>query len=48
MKVGWVVPGGKYWVDLALENLLNATYREPGSGTDGSGLNAILSAGARF
>ncbi len=48
MKVGWIVPGGKYWVDLALENLLNATYREPGSGTDGSGLNAILSAGARF
>jgi hemoglobin/transferrin/lactoferrin receptor protein len=48
MKIGWVVPGGKYWVDLALENLLNATYREPGSGTDGSGLNAILSAGARF
>ena len=48
VKIGWVVPGGKYWVDLALENLLNATYREPGSGTDGSGLNAILSAGARF
>lgn len=48
IKIGWIVPGGKYWVDLALENLLNATYREPGSGTDGSGLNAILSAGARF
>jgi outer membrane receptor protein involved in Fe transport len=47
-KIGWVMPGGKYWVDLALENLLNHTYREPGSGIDGSGINAILSAGARF
>lgn len=47
-KVGWVMPGGKYWVDLALENLLNHSYREPGSGIDGSGINAILSAGARF
>ena len=39
---------GRYWVDLALENLLNHSYREPGSGIDGSGINAILSAGARF
>ncbi len=47
-KIGWVIPGGKYWVDLTVENLLNASYREPGSGTDGSGINAILAAGARF
>ena len=47
-KVGWVIPGGKYWVDLGVENLLNATYREPGSGIDGSGLNLILAVGARF
>lgn len=48
LKVGWVMPGGKYWVDLGLENLLNRSYREPGSGIDGSGINAILAAGARF
>lgn len=47
-KIGWVVPGGKYWVDLGAENILDATYREPGSGIDGSGLNLILAAGARF
>lgn len=47
-KIGWLIAGGKYWVDLTVENLLNASYREPGSGTDGSGINAILSAGARF
>ncbi len=48
LKVGWVIPGGKYWVDLGVENLLNRSYREPGSGIDGSGLNLIASAGARF
>ena len=47
-KIGWVLSGGKYWVDLTVENLLNRSYREPGSGIDGSGINAILSAGARF
>lgn len=48
LKVGWVKPGGKYWVDLGIENLLNRSYREPGTGIDGSGLNLIASAGARF
>ncbi len=48
LKVGWVKTGGKYWVDLAVENIFNTTYREPGSGTDGSGMNLILGAGARF
>jgi hemoglobin/transferrin/lactoferrin receptor protein len=48
LKVGWAMPNGKYWVDLTLENLLNRSYREPGSGTDGSGINLIASAGARF
>lgn len=47
-KVGWAMPNGKYWVDLAVENLLNRSYREPGSGLDGSGINLIASAGARF
>jgi hemoglobin/transferrin/lactoferrin receptor protein len=47
-KIGWLISGGKYWIDLTVENLLNASYREPGSGTDGSGINAILAAGARF
>lgn len=48
LKVGWVIPGGKYWIDLGVENLLDRSYREPGSGIDGSGLNLILAAGARF
>lgn len=47
-KIGWVMPGGKFWVDLTIENFLDHSYREPGSGIDGSGINAILAAGARF
>jgi hypothetical protein len=48
MMAGWLSSNGKYRVQAGLENISNATYRDVGSGTDGAGINGILSAGARF
>jgi outer membrane receptor protein involved in Fe transport len=45
---GWRSANGKYHVEAGIENIANATYRDVGSGTDGAGINGVLSAGARF
>lgn len=48
IKAGWSLPKERFWVVAAIENALNHTYRQVGSGVDGPGINAVLSAGARF
>lgn len=46
--VGWLNNDGTKHVNLFIENIGNRTYREPGSGADGVGLNIGLNAGVRF
>jgi hemoglobin/transferrin/lactoferrin receptor protein len=48
LKAGWRSPGRNLRIDGTLENLLNHTYREVGSGTDGSGFAAVVRVTARY
>ena len=47
LKAGWKA-GRNLRVDAALENLLNHSYREVGSGIDGAGLSGVLRITARY
>ena len=46
-KAGWA-PNRSLRVDAAVENLLDHTYREVGSGIDGAGLAGVLRVTARY
>jgi outer membrane receptor protein involved in Fe transport len=48
VKGGISDPKNAWRVDAGIENLGNITYRQVGSGTDGAGLNFVLSAEVRF
>ena len=48
VKTGWSSADGRRKLACAVENVFDKTYREPGSGTDGAGINFIISAGTRF
>jgi len=48
LSAGWQSEHEERWVTLHLENLLNKTYREVGSGTDAPGFNVALAGGIRF
>jgi hemoglobin/transferrin/lactoferrin receptor protein len=48
LKAGWKSAGGGIRVDAAIENLGDVSYREPGSGIDGTGLNAVLATTLRY
>jgi outer membrane receptor protein involved in Fe transport len=48
LKAGWSLPHERFFVIAAIENILNHSYRPVGSGVDGPGINAVLTAGARF
>ncbi len=48
LKAGWKSAGGGIRVDAAVENLGDVSYRDPGSGIDGTGLNAILATTLRY
>ena len=45
---GWRNDVGTKYINLFVENTGDKTYREPGSGADGVGLNFGLTAGVRF
>ena len=47
LKAGWKA-GRNLRIDGAVENLLNHTYREVGSGIDGAGLSGVLRLTARY
>lgn len=48
LRGGWRRGDGRRFVMLAAENLLDETYRDPGSGVDGPGIGLAISGGARF
>jgi outer membrane receptor protein involved in Fe transport len=48
LKVGWRSKDNSRTLTFAVENLLDKTYRDPGSGTDGPGMNFVVSAQTRF
>ena len=46
--VGYQEPSGKYSMTGSIENCFDRSYRPVGSGTDGAGLNAVVSLHTRF
>jgi outer membrane receptor protein involved in Fe transport len=48
LKAGWRSPRNGLRVDAAAENLSNVSYREVGSGIDGSGLAGVIRVTARY
>ena len=48
LQAGWRSEDGRVELMGFIENLFNKTYREPGSGVDGPGLNVGISAGVRY
>ncbi|MBA3685423.1 MAG: TonB-dependent receptor [Planctomycetes bacterium] len=46
--VGWRSADGALFATGAVENVLDHSYRVPGSATDGAGLNLVLTVGARL
>lgn len=47
-QVGWRSDDGRKSLTFFVENILDKTYREPGSGADGPGRNIGIAAGFRF
>jgi hemoglobin/transferrin/lactoferrin receptor protein len=48
VKAGVSAPDGDWRFDVSVENIGNITYRQFGSGTDGSGLNLVAGGQIRF
>ncbi len=48
LSAGWQSDDGDKMLTVYVENLLDKTYREPGSGVDGTGLNVGLDTRFRF
>lgn len=48
LKGGWRRADGRLRIDGGLENVLDHTYRQVGSGIDGAGLNAVIAVSTRW
>ena len=48
LKTGWTSEDRTRSVTYGIENLLDETYRDPGSGVDGPGINFVVRASRRF
>lgn len=48
LRLDWVNESGRQEWGIGVENIFNKTYREPGSGADGSGRNLFLEASLRY